>query len=342
MTEQRYFQAGIIDYNPSRMTPNEAVRQGIPPGLFDHLADRRQYAPSIASHFPYGIAWFDLEHPWYVESAMANEAHVNNLKNSDVLILSGSGQSAYKFQEKTPGAFTPEQRRTVEQSQEVTRSVLGSGKWVLGICYGGQVAEIAVGGKIGRLPEDESGKTPTEAGWLSQRLTSLGRKDEVFGNLPATFYAPHLHSDFVEKLPKVGHKVQTEHGPITVTRSWVLATRNGYLYKGVVHNSYLTYIQASLVEFDNGARLYQIQPHPEMATPQKANFLVRQNQSWLEKEIGSEHFAEALKVPENADFRVAKTITAFVDKSRRRAEELHAVDFVTANMPMAIDRYILP
>lgn len=342
MTEQHIFRAGIIDYNPSLMTPDEVGAMGMPPELYNHLADKRQYAPTIASHFPYGVAWFDLEHPWRVDLAMKDRIHIDNLKNSDVLFLSGGGQSAYKYQEKIPGVFTPQEISNFDRSQEVTRSVLGRGRWVFGICLGGQVAEMAVGGKIGRLPEDESGKAPTEAGWLSHHLTSLGRKDEVFWNLPSKFYAPHLHSDFVEKLPKAGHKVQTENGVITVTKSWVLATRNGYLYKGVIQRPYLSYIQASLVEFDNGARLYQIQPHPEMATPKKANFLVRQNRSWLEKEMGSEHFAEAMKVPSDADFSVAKTITAFVDKARRRAQELEAVDFVAATLPLAIEQYLIP
>lgn len=341
MTEQRYFHASIIDFNPKRMQPNEATALGIPPSLYEHLADWRQYAPNIAKQFPHGVEWFDLEYPWNVSLAMAKDKHVSHLKESDVLILSGGGQSAYKFQEKIPGVFKPEEIKTLERSQQVTLSVLGRGRWVFGICFGGQLAVNAVGGKIGRLPEDGSGNAPTEAGWLSHRLTKAGVWDEVFGHLPKTFYAPHLHSDFVAKLPKVGHKVKTENGEIEVVRTEVLATRKGYLYKGEIHSPDDVYIHASLVEFDNGARLYQIQPHPEMATPQKANFLVRQNQAWLEPEIGAENFSEALKVPGGADFSVAKTITSFVDKARRRAEELEAIDFIAANMPMAIERYLI-
>ena len=341
MTEQRTFNAGIIDYNPTRMSATEAKGLGIPPELQDHLADKRQYAPNIARHFPIGVSWFNPDHPWWVEAVMSNPAHVDYLKSTDALILSGGGQSAYKFQERVPGAFTPEQRETLEGSQEVTLSVLGSGKLVFSICLGGQLAINAVGGKIGRLPEGKSGVTPTEAGWLDHQLTDAGKKDEIFGSLPETFYAPHLHSDFVAELPPLGQKVKTEHGTIAVVRTEILATRNGYLYKGKLHNPDKQYIHASLVEFDNGARLYQIQPHPEMATAKKANFLVRQNQAWLEKDIGPEYFATALAVPENADFSVSQTITKFVELAKKRAQELNAVEFVAANLSRAIEQYLI-
>ena len=78
-------------------------------------------------------------------------------------------------------------------AQEIIRDHLGQGKWALGICYGGQHAEHAVGGHIGRLPNNV-----TEAGWLEHTLTPAGKKDEVFCSLPHTFQAPHFHNDYVK------------------------------------------------------------------------------------------------------------------------------------------------
>lgn len=340
--ENRPFQAGILDFNLKRMTEAEAVTHSIPKELLALLADWRQYPLNIAKHFPVGVSWFSAEQPWFYRSVLSDEQKLNRLKQSDVLIFSGSGMSAYKYQENDRKAFTAEERLYLEKAQEIIRDHLGKGKWVLGDCFGGQLAVHAVGGQIGRLPDNEHGNTITEAGWLEHELTDAGQKDAIMKNLPNKFSAPHFHSDFVLKLPEVGTKIQTSDGEIEVTKAQVLAVRYGYADRSGVKNKDTSYIQASVVEFSNGARLYQIQPHPEMATPQKANFLVRMN-PWLakEEEMGPEYYRKALEVPKIADFTVSETITNFIYEAKRHLEKARGVIFVEAMMALNPDRYLV-
>jgi len=167
------FNAGIVDFNPKRMTKEEAEQRGIPIDLMKYLADYRQYPINIAKSFPQGVNWFSPDQEWFFKSVMANPEKIARLKASETLILSGSGLSAYRSQENDP-RISPEDREYLNQAQDVVRSLLGQGKWVLGICFGGQLAINAVKGKIGRLPENENGNAVTEAGWLDHQLTSEG------------------------------------------------------------------------------------------------------------------------------------------------------------------------
>ncbi len=314
------------------MTPAEAGAHGIPKDLIAHLGDWRQYPPNIARHFPEGVSWFRAEQPWFFGSVMENNRLVNQLKDADVLILSGSGLSAHKYEH---GA--PEHRPNLERTQEVIRDHLGQGKWILGICFGGQLAVHAVGGTIGRLPNNV-----TEAGWLEHTLTPAGHKDKVFGSLPKTFYAPHFHNDYVETLPRIGTTINTSSGEMTVVRADILAFRYGYLDKKGLQNADHHYAMASVIEFDNGARIYQIQPHPEMATQEKANFLVRMN-PWLEKEeeMGQTYYQTALKTPNHADFAVANIIPSFVREAQTKLEE-QGIIFLKATMVQNLFQYLLP
>lgn len=333
MTEAgKPFVAGIVDFNPKRMSSAEAHAHEIPDDLIEHLGDWRQYPPNIAQHFSEGVSWFRAEQPWYFGSVMADEKHLQGLRASDVLILSGSGLSAHHYQH---GEISEEYRAALEKSQEVIRDHLGEGKWILGICFGGQLAIHAVGGDIGRLPGNV-----IESGWLPHQLTTDGKRDEIFSVLPNTFFAPHLHNDYVEKLPPVGTKIRTSSGQIEVVRANTLATRTGYQDKTGLVNAETNYVMASAVEFSNGARLYQIQPHPEMATPDKANFLVRMN-PWIAKEMGEAYYNEVLKVPANADFSVASVIPNFVRESQRHLEQQRGITFVKAILTRDIFRYLL-
>lgn len=327
--------AGIVDFNPKRMTSEEARAHGIPIDLVEHFGDWRQYPPNIAKHFPDNVSWFRAEHPWYFGSVMTNEKHLKALRESDILFLSGSGLSAYRYQH---GEGPAEFQKALETSQSVVRDHLGEGKWIFGICFGGQEAEAAVGATIGRLPDNV-----TEAGWLPHNLTEAGKRDEVFSFLPITFYAPHFHNDFVEKLPEVGAAIQTSSGDMHVVRAEVLATRRGYLGRNGLENSGQEYIMASVIEFDNGARLYQIQPHPEMATPEKANFLVRTNK-WMgeEKEMGQSYYQQALKIPPDGDFSVAKVIPNFVRLAQGHLEEKQGITFMKATLVKNIFQHLLP
>ena len=259
--------------------------------------------------------------------------YLANLKKSDVLFLSGSGRSVYKFQQGEEEAKYAEPLR---KTQEVVRDLLGEGKWVFGGCYGGQAAMLAVGGQIGRLPEGV-----TEAGWLSQTLTPAGEKDEVFGFLPPTFYAPHFHNDYVKRLPVVGSVVETASGPIRVRSSEVLATRRFYLDRTGDHPHQGGFIMASVITFENGARLYQVQAHPEMATAQYANFLVRMN-PWLRDEMGEAYYLKALEVFTDADYSVAKLIPSFIREAKKQIDARRQFDVVSTASVQNLFRYMLP
>src|SRR3990167_8900565 len=212
---------GIIDFNPVRM--NKAEAKAIPPTLRDFVADKRQYPFNIARHFPDGVSWLSPDQPWFFRKIMSNPDQLAKLSESDTLILSGSGMSAYHFQEGDLNQFIPEEIEHLKKTQELIRDYLGAGKWTLGICFGGQLAVHAIGGKLGRLPTKSNGHSVVEAGWLKQRLTTAGEEDAVFGPLPKAFFAPHLHSDYVEELPAVGTVVSTSSGDITVTKAEILA-----------------------------------------------------------------------------------------------------------------------
>lgn len=333
--ESKPFSAGIVDFNLKRMNPGEAQAHGIPEQMREHFADWRQYPLNISFHFPDEISWFSAEQPWFFRSVMSDEKKLVKLQESDVLCLSGSGMSAYHFQEGKEDAFSPEDKAALEKSQELVRNHLGEGKWVEGFCFGGQVAVEAVGGKIGRLPEGV-----TEAGLLEHELKPAAKEDSVFAFMPDKFVAPHFHNDYVESLPAVGTKVSTKSGEITVTKAEVLAIRRGYLDKDGMKNADTEYIMASVIEFDNGARLYQIQPHPEMATPSKANFLVRMN-GWLRKEMGEEYYQKALEVPEHTDFSVASIIPNFIKEAKRDLEERRGLTFIASVIAQNLYQYML-
>lgn len=329
------FKAGIVDFNPARM--NDAEASDIPPELRQSIADKRQYPFNIARHFPNNVSWLNLDQPWFFRFVMTDEQQVAKLRQSDTLVLTGSGMSAFYFQEGNQQKFpSPEDADLLKRAEEVIRDELSEGKWVLGICFGGQLGVHAVGGIVGRLPT-KNGYTVTEAGWLDQELTEAGHRDEVFGFLPRNFSAPHLHNDYVESLPSVGTVVETSAGRMKVVRADVLAVRRGYLDSDGLKNVDHEYIQASLIEFDNGARLYQIQPHPEMATPDKVNFLVRQN-PWIEREMGEEHYRNALIVPLGVDLSVSKVITKFIEQARSHYERQQNITFTRAAIAQNLDR----
>jgi GMP synthase-like glutamine amidotransferase len=339
MTEVgRPLSAGIIDFNLKRMTPADAASFHIPSELQAHFADWRQYPLNIASHFPNGVSWFSAEQPWFFRSVLSDETQTKRLQQSDVLILSGSGMSAYHFQEHPAQHFSAEDINYLEKAQELVRSQLGEGKWVLGICFGGQLGMGAIGGTLGRLPGNV-----TEAGWLQQDLTAAGRQDEIMGGLPSPFFAPHFHNDYIQRLPAIGTVVHTEAGDISVSRAEVLAVRHGYLDKQGLEDGDNDFVMASVVEFDNGARFYQIQPHPEMATLTKANFLVRMNK-WLaeDKEMGQEYYQKALNVPKNADFRIVEMIPQFIQLAKKHLEEQQGIRFVDAMFLQSLFQYLIP
>ena len=337
-SKKETFDVQIIDFNPSRMAQDQATEIGIPDELKPLLADKRQYLLNIARQLPKGSVWFRANQPWFFRTLLGNVENAKAINNNDALILSGSGMSMYKFQEGDPSAFSAEDKEALDRGEAAVRNELGEGKWVFGICFGGQLAVHAVGGKIGRLPENSYGQTVTEAGWLAQELTEAGKQDKIFGRLPETFYAPHLHSDYVAELPKVGTQVQTARGEIVVIAADTLAVRRGYLDENGLQQQDSTFIQASKITFSNGAVLYQIQPHPEMATEEKGNFLVRQN-PWVKEEMGQAYYDRAVQMPQSADFSVSQTITRFIEEAREYYEANGAVEFARFVVGQNIDQF---
>ncbi len=79
------------------MSPEEIKQAGIPTELVSYVGDWRQYPLRIAKHFPkeIGVSWINTEQPWYFLDAMKDEEHMERLTKNDILILSGSGMSAY-------------------------------------------------------------------------------------------------------------------------------------------------------------------------------------------------------------------------------------------------------
>lgn len=276
MTE--IFGAGIIDFNLKRMTPEEVSMHNLP----TNLADWRQYPLRIGRALESSASWYSPETIWFYAELFNNPDAISRLMNNDALFLSGSGLSAFKLQEN-PSLFDADVRNSLEEAQKSVRDFLGQRKWVFGTCFGGQLAAETLGAKLGRLPNNPYGNAITEAGWLEHRLTKDGKDDEVFGYLKdkETVWAPHLHNDYVDELPAEGHEVYTSSGQISVVESKRLLVRNGYLGVAGPENENHEYIHAGVITFDNGARFYFCQFHPEMATKDGWDFLVRRNSHWV-------------------------------------------------------------
>jgi len=168
MTET--FNAGVVDFNPRRMDEPQARQAGIPTRLQPYLADLRQYPLRIGERLQDIATWYDEGLVWYYASLFKNEDMVNRLLDKHVLILSGSGPSAFKFL-ANPNEFADLNKEALVRSQAVIKQFLGEGKWILGICFGGQLAVGTMGGILGRLPKNGFENTITEAGMLPHELT---------------------------------------------------------------------------------------------------------------------------------------------------------------------------
>lgn len=325
---------GYVDFNLKIMSPQEALSYqmafGVTDELLKQLSDHRQYFLATAQFYPSGVSWLNPDQPKRFQEIFEKPEYIDTLKRSDFLIGSGSGESAYKYAQGSPRI-----REGFKQAQEVALDHLYQGKWALGVCFSGQLWAHAVGAELGRLPDGV-----TEAGWLEHELTKAGRIDPVTRNLLDKFGAPHFHNDYIAKLPPPGYVVKTSHGELIVESADVLAVRHGYLGKNGLENQDAEYIMASVIKFINGARLYQIQPHPEMATPQKANFLVRQNK-WLADEMGKDYYDQALQIPTDADFSVSHVITNFVSEAKKNLELRQGITFIDAMVAQNIFQYLL-
>src|SRR3989344_883145 len=328
---ERYLRVGIVDFNTRRMSDEET--SNIPINLQPFVAEKRQYPMKIGDFIPEGVLWIQEGQPWYFREQISDPEKLQRLRDQELLILTGSGMSAYKFQEGQEPADPPEKgdRELLETTEQLIRDHLGKGRWVLGDCFGGQLGIHALGGKVGCLPLNQYGNPVTEAGYLEHELTEAGRQDEVFGGLPDKYFAAHFHNNFVSELPRVGTKVKTSSGEIVVTKTDVLAVRNGYLDRDGLKDSDTSYIHAAVIEFDNGAKFYHTQPHVEMSTEQRANFFPRLVFEWLsrEEQMGEEYAKQALVIPDEADFSASMVITNFVEAYKKYIN----MEFVEAVAP---------
>jgi len=338
--ESQVFTAEIIDFNPKRMTPEEASLFGLPP----QFADKRQYPLRIGIQLGESAQWYESNHSWFYQDTLADSEQYLRLLQKDSLILTGSGHSAHKYQEN-PELFSEQDKRSLDQACMAVRDFLGEGKWVFGTCFGGQLGAYAVGCTLGRLPENEYGNAVTEAGLLEHELTEAGRNDEVFGYLreQETVWAPHLHSDYVAELPKVGTVILTASGPISVVKAEPLLIRHGYADRFGIKDTAWPYIHAAVIEFSNGARYYHSQPHPEMATKDSYNFLSRQNKSWLakEEEMGEAYYNKAISLPYQSNFSYAEILPRFIREARTFRERQTSTLFVDAVFNQELLRFLV-
>ncbi len=117
------------------------------------------------------------------------------------------GCSAYSVNLER-GPFKPWQERLMAL---VRRAVLEHGLPYLGLCGGGQIGLVALGGRVGPNPVGV-GFTPERAGSLVIRtteveLTAAGRRDPLFEGIPATFGMTAIHSDYMAGVPDQGFTV---------------------------------------------------------------------------------------------------------------------------------------
>ena len=102
----------------------------------------------------------------------------------DWLVILGGPMNIYE-EKKYP--WLVREKRFIEKA-------MSSGKKVLGICLGAQLAADLLGGQVRR-------NRYKEIGWHEAALTPQGRKDPVFGALPRRFVPFHWHGDTFE-IPK--------------------------------------------------------------------------------------------------------------------------------------------
>ncbi len=243
---------GIIDFNP------------------DQEPDKRNYVKRISKLIPRNI---ECEGLFFKKDF--------DLSKYSALILSGSRLSATDYQRMVrDNSIEGEDYVSIERVVKKLSKYQGN---MFGICFGAQLMIHMMGGDLGKIPQ-------TEAGYLEHKLSEDGKRDEVFKNLPASFFGSQLHSDYVKILPSGGN----------VKEAIILATRDNFIH-------------AYKIICKDGSIKYGVQPHPEMSNKNDAVFLVKVNKSWLQDSIGKIAFDQALLIPPNADYSLSKVITKFAE-----------------------------
>lgn len=162
---------------------------------------------------------------------------ISELGEFDAVFLTGSPLHVYDE--------TPEVRRQLD----FMRAVFASGTPSFGSCAGLQVAVAAAGGKVRKMPER------MEAG-IARRIcaTDAGRHHPLLAGRPASWDAPAIHGDEVERLP---------------AGATLLAGNS------------VTAVQAAEIRFDRGV-FWGVQYHPELALGEIAVALQRQADDLVE------------------------------------------------------------
>lgn len=125
--------------------------------------------------------------------------HLAVFPEVDALILGGSGEFSVP---RTPAKW-------LDDYMEDLRQVMMKDLPIFGICFGLQVLVAAMGGDVVHdAPNAESGVRKIT-------LTAEGRRDPVFGCLPAQHQVLTEHQDRVERLP-VGVEVLTRGDDVAV------------------------------------------------------------------------------------------------------------------------------
>jgi GMP synthase (glutamine-hydrolysing) len=117
------------------------------------------------------------------------------------------GCSAYSVNLER-GSLQPWQQRVIEL---VRHAVLDCGLPYLGLCGGGQIGLVALGGRVGKNPRGV-GFHPEQAGSLVVRttkveLTEAGKRDPLFAGVEPTFGMTAIHSDYMAEIPAAGFTV---------------------------------------------------------------------------------------------------------------------------------------
>ena len=107
-----------------------------------------------------------------------------SLEDYDGLVAGGSALHAYDR--------APEVRRQID----LVRSFAGTGKPILGSCWGLQLAVVAAGGEVALNP---NGREIVFARKIT--LNAMGHAHPLFDGKPTTFDAPSIHYDEVRALP---------------------------------------------------------------------------------------------------------------------------------------------
>nr|WP_295661255.1 type 1 glutamine amidotransferase [Polymorphobacter sp.] len=160
-----------------------------------------------------------------------------DLQGFDAVFVTGSPMHVYDD--------TPEVRRQLA----FMRSVFASGTPSFGSCAGLQLAVVAAGGKVRKIPDR------MEAG-IARRITptDAGRDHPLLSGRAASWDAPAIHGDEVETLPDGA----------------ILLASNG-----------VTQVQAAEIRYDRGV-FWGVQYHPELALGEIAVALRRQVDSLIE------------------------------------------------------------